>query len=88
MHQTQYGGSVGGPLVHDRTFYFTNVEQRQLDQTGLVTISEPAVRAINARLAQVGYRGPLVATGLYANPVDSTNLVGKVDHQIGARSSG
>ena len=38
MNQQQYGGSLGGPLVRNRTFYFTNFEQRLLDQTGLVTI--------------------------------------------------
>ena len=36
MSQSQFGGSVGGPIVQDRTFYFANVEQRALDQTGLV----------------------------------------------------
>ena len=85
MDQAQYGGSVGGPLVADRTFYFANAEQRRLDQTGLATISDANVSAVNARLAAVGYQGPLIATGLYPNPVDSTNLLGKVDHQVSGR---
>jgi hypothetical protein len=83
MQQWQYGASVGGPLVRDRTFYFTNVERRQLDQSGVVTIAADAVRAINATLAATGYRGPLVATGLYQNPVRSTNVLSRVDHQVG-----
>src|SRR5262245_26327991 len=33
MRQWQYGVSVGGPVVRDRTFYFANVERRQLDQS-------------------------------------------------------
>ena len=82
MHQTQYGGSLGGPLVSNRTFYFTNVEQRQLDQTGLVTIADANVSAVNARLAAVGYKGPQVVTGGYPTPVNSTNVLGKVDHQV------
>jgi hypothetical protein len=85
MDQVQYGGSLGGPLVASRTFYFTNFEQRRLNQTGLTTISDANARAVNARLAAVGYRGPLVATGVYPNPVDSTNLLGKVDHRISGR---
>ena len=85
MHQQQYGASLGGPIVPNRTFYFANVEQRRLDQTGLATISAANVAAINARLAAVGYRGSPVATGVYRNPVDTTNLLGKVDHQVSGR---
>ena len=85
MNQHQYGGSVGGPVVPNRTFYFANVEQRRLDQTGLTTISDANASAINARLAAVGYGGPLVATGVYRNPVDTTNLLGKIDHQVSGR---
>ena len=28
--QAQHGASLGGPVVRDRTFYFTNFEQRLL----------------------------------------------------------
>jgi hypothetical protein len=85
MDQTQYGGSVGGPVVSNRTFYFANAEQRRLDQTGLVTITDGNVSAVNARLAAVGYGGPLLSTGVYPNPVDSTNVLGKIDHQINGK---
>jgi hypothetical protein len=85
VNQVQYGGSVGGPLAADRTFYFANGEQRRLDQRGLTTISEASAAAINARLTATGYGGPLVATGVYRNPVDTTNFLGKVDHQISGR---
>ncbi len=47
--------------------------------------SDDAVDAINARLAAVGYRGPLISTGIYPNPVDSTNVLAKVDHQVNGR---
>ena len=82
MDQQQFGGSVGGPLVRNRTFYFSNVEKRLLDQTGLVTIAPENVAAINNRLAQVGYQGQPVATGIYLNPVHSLTALGKVDHQF------
>ena len=85
MSQSQFGGSVGGPLLKNRTFYFSNVEQRHLDQSGLVTIPEPAVAVINARLSAVGYPGPHVATGVFPIAVRSTNVLGKVDHQVSAR---
>jgi len=85
MSQKQYGASLGGPLAQNRTFYFTNVEQRRLDQTGLTTVSPADVDIINARLQAVGYPGQRVTTGLYPNPVNSTNLMGKVDHQFNGR---
>ena len=82
LTQAQYGATLGGPLVRDRTFYFANFEQRELNQSGLITIAPANVAAINARLASVGYRGPRLSTGLYSNPVHMTTFLGKVDHQF------
>jgi outer membrane receptor protein involved in Fe transport len=82
MSQKQYGGSIGGPIAMNRTFYFANVEQRKLDQSGLVTIPAATAATINARLTASGYPGSLISTGVFANPVNSTNVLGKIDHQI------
>ena len=82
LTQAQYGASVGGPVIRDRTFYFANFEQRQLNQTGLITISPGNVSAVNAGLDAAGYRGPRIATGLYPNPVHLSNFLGKLDHEI------
>jgi len=86
MSQKQYGGSIGGPLVRNRSFYFANVEQRRLDQTGLATISADNVAVINARLLQSSYPGSLIATGVYPNPVDMTHFLAKLDHQLNSRA--
>ncbi len=82
--QAQYGLSLGGPVVKDRSFYFGNFEQRQLNQSGLATITPANATAIGARLAAVGYQGLGVATGIYPNPVHMTTLFGKFDHQFNA----
>jgi hypothetical protein len=82
MDQQQFGGSLGGPLVRNRTFYFGNLERKLLDQTGVVAIAPENVPVINARLTQVGYRGMPVSTGVYPNPVHSTTVLGKIDHQF------
>jgi Carboxypeptidase regulatory-like domain/TonB dependent receptor len=85
MSQAQFGASLGGPAVANRTFYFGNVERRDLDQTGLVTILDGSARVVNDRLATVGYPGPPVTTGEYPNPVDTTSMLAKVDHQVNGR---
>ena len=82
MDQEQFGVSVGGPVRRDRTFYFLNVERKVLDQTGVVSITSDNVAAINARLAQVGYQGLPVTTGVYPNPVHSSNVLTKIHHQF------
>ncbi len=82
LTQTQYGASLGGPIVQDRTFYFTNFEQRLLNQSGLATISAANVTAINSRLDATGFQGPRISTGLYPNPVHNVTYLGKLDHQF------
>jgi len=82
MSQSQYGASLGGPIVSDRSFFFSNFEQRKLSQSGLVIVDPAIVNTINARLAAVGYPGAPVTTGEYPNPVNSTNFLGKLDHQV------
>ena len=82
MNQQQFGGSIGGPVARDRTFYFTNFEQRLTDQSGLVTIQPQNVPIINARLAATGYPGLPVTTGIYPNPVHTINGLGKADHRF------
>src|SRR5204863_3495348 len=77
MDQQQGGVSFGGPLQRDKTFLFTNLEMKNLDQSGLTLISDEAVAAINARLAAVGYPGAAVTTGVYPNPVTSQNALAK-----------
>jgi hypothetical protein len=83
--QAQYGASVGGPVIADRTFYFANFEQRELNQSGLISIAPANVAAINTQLAATGYRGSPLTTGLYPNPVHNSNFLAKLDHEFSER---
>ena len=82
MTQSQAGGSLGGPLRRDRTFFFVNGEHRHLGQSGLTTIAPATAAAINARLAAVGYAGVPVVTGTFDSPVDTRQWLAKADHQV------
>src|SRR6185436_17167414 len=86
MNQQQGGGSFGGPIQRNRTFFFTNVEMKNLDQSGFTTVSDATVAVINARLAAVGYPGAAVTTGVYPNPVNSRNFLAKVDRSQSSRN--
>ncbi|MCC6393031.1 MAG: TonB-dependent receptor [Bryobacterales bacterium] len=85
MTQAQYGASLGGPMARDRTFYFGNFERRDLNQSGLVSISPANAAAINSRLDAIGFQGQRISTGIYPNPVHLTNLLAKVDHSLTTR---
>lgn len=84
LTQGQYGASLGGPIIKDRTFYFANFEQRVLNQYGLITISQANVNAINTALDSFNYGGPRIATGFYPNPVHNSNFLTRIDHRFSA----
>lgn len=87
LTQAQYGGSVSGRLIKDRTFYFANFEQTRRNDASLVTITSANVVSINERLASIGYSGEPIKSGLVGSGYDTTNFFGKADHQINSRNS-
>ena len=86
MSQQQYGASVGGPIAQGRTFYFVNAEQRRLDQTGLRhDHRRQRRRSSTPGSPPSATRGRRSPPGIYESPVDSLNLLGKVDHAFTGR---
>lgn len=82
LTQGQYGMSIGGPLVGDRTFLFSNFEQTRRNDSLIITIAPANVAAINNRLDQINYRGPRIETGLVPSGFDATNFFARVDHRL------
>jgi outer membrane receptor protein involved in Fe transport len=82
MTHANFGISQGGPIVRDKTFYFLNLEKRNLDQSGVITISDANVAIINAHLARVGYLGPPISTGVFPIEQDLLNVLAKLDHEF------
>jgi hypothetical protein len=86
LTQAQYGGTIQGPIRHDRTFFFTNFEQTRRNYSAVITIAPAAVTTINNRLAGVNYRGAPVETGIVPASFDTTNYFGRIDHRLNQRN--
>jgi hypothetical protein len=82
LTQAQYGASLGGPVLRNRTFFFANFEQTRRNDAGVITITPANVAAINARLDEINYRGARIQTGVFPGGFDSTNLFGRLDHEL------
>jgi Carboxypeptidase regulatory-like domain len=79
--QQQFGGSVGGPLLRDRLFYFAAFEQQLFENTRNVVFNfAGATRTADTAEAYDQYRN-------LEEPFDTTNdataLLGRVDYQLG-----
>ena len=84
LNQNQYGFTLGGPLVRNRTFWFANVERTQQSRTGVVTIAPANVAAVNATLDAVAYRGPRITTGIFPTGYTTNNGFVRFDHEVSA----
>jgi len=86
LTQVQYGGTIGGPLKRDRSFFFANFEQMRRNYSTVLTIAPTALTVINARLNAAGYLGPLITTGVAPASFDTSNVFARVDHRLTNRN--
>ncbi len=87
LTQTQYGGSLSGPLARDPGILFYEFRTDQAHDSNIITISQTNVGLINARLNAVNFRGPRIQTGLVPGGYNTTNLFGRADTKLDKNNS-
>jgi carboxypeptidase family protein/TonB-dependent receptor-like protein len=78
--QWQWGGTLGGPLRKGHTFFFLSFERSETDTNNFVNIDPHAAEVLNAA-------GFPVQVGNVPYVVDSTQVLGKIDHQWSPRNT-
>jgi hypothetical protein len=89
FERQNYGGTFGGPLKRNRAFFFGAFEQMRRDESGVVTISDASVAAINAALAArpIPNAGvTAISTGVYPVTRRDTLVSLKLDYNLNPRN--
>jgi hypothetical protein len=98
LRQNDYGGVFGGPILKDRTFFFTSYEGSRLRQPTSIESEVPSVAARNDAPISIkpflnAYplpNGPDEGNGLaratyaFSNPSSLDTVSVRIDHHIGA----
>ncbi len=68
FRRNQFGGSLGGPIIKDRTHFFVSAEHTKTDQYFTVSTGKPQFYS--------------ALEGTFLQPITSTLFVGRLDHEI------
>src|SRR6267378_1397965 len=74
FHNNQYGGSAGGPIVKDKTFFYADYEGQQ-EPVGVVTVATvPTGSAPDGSLSPSDSTNPVISKLLARHPWPAPNL--------------
>ncbi|HLZ39462.1 MAG TPA: TonB-dependent receptor [Candidatus Sulfotelmatobacter sp.] len=87
FHNNQYGGSIGGPIVKDKTFFYLDYEGQQ-EPVGVVTVaSVPTGTAADGSLQPSDSSNPVIQQLIAKHPWPAPNLSrGTPDFTMGTAS--
>jgi hypothetical protein len=74
FHNNQYGGSAGGPIVNDKTFFYADYEGQQ-EPVGVVTVATvPTGSAPDGSLSPSDSTNPVISKLIARHPWPAPNL--------------
>jgi hypothetical protein len=88
--QKQFGGTLGGPLKKDRSFFFVSVERLDIDAANLVTIDDttsvpdPGGEPLGTPVEILRRAGFPIETGQVPFSMNGSQFLAKVDHRLTA----
>jgi hypothetical protein len=78
FEQYQFGGTLGGPIVKDRHFFFGSFERLSLKDTNVITISDAVVQAAR----RIGFSPAAIRNGEIPFGEGLTQVLGRGDFQL------